>query len=184
MKKPATPNPATTVGSGNPNSKLPPDAELENMEGKAAPAFTLNLLDGSTVSSDQLKGKVVLLDFWATWCKYCVAATPKLEEWKKSMGNGSFEIYALNTTEIFDDTVTKEKKWEASRAASIKYRDEHKYTLNFAVYGDDLYEAWNIKGLPTLVLIDKQGYIAKTANKADAKTLAQFQLKIAELLRN
>ena len=55
---------------------------------------------------------------------------------------------------------------------------------DFAVYGDDLYEAWNIKGLPTLVLIDKQGNIAKTANKADAKTLAQFQLKIAELLRN
>ncbi len=54
--------------------------EMEQAEtGKPAPGFSLKSLDGKVISLSELKGKVVILDFWATWCHACKEAAPVLE---------------------------------------------------------------------------------------------------------
>src|SRR5207253_2073691 len=55
-------------------------AEANSLAGKPAPDFKLTSLDGSSVSLAELKGSVVVLDFWATWCGPCVMSLPHLDK--------------------------------------------------------------------------------------------------------
>jgi thiol-disulfide isomerase/thioredoxin len=64
---------------------------------KPAPAFTVQLGDGRTVASEGLPGKVVLVNFWATWCPFCRHEMPDMEEFYRDYRNQGFEILALST---------------------------------------------------------------------------------------
>ncbi|HKV07649.1 MAG TPA: TlpA disulfide reductase family protein [Thermoanaerobaculia bacterium] len=65
-------------------------------QGDLAPRFTVQTLDGETLSSDALRGKVVLLDFWATWCSPCVQAIPALEEIRKKNAGKPFVLIGVS----------------------------------------------------------------------------------------
>ncbi|MCU1323601.1 MAG: alkyl hydroperoxide reductase/Thiol specific antioxidant/Mal allergen [Acidobacteriaceae bacterium] len=65
------------------------------MRGKAAPGFTLTTLDGKKVSLSDYKGKVVLVNFWATWCGPCKVEMPWFEEFHKQYASQGFEILGL-----------------------------------------------------------------------------------------
>ena len=83
--------------------------------GKAAPAFTLEGLDGAKVSMADLKGKVVVLDMWATWCGPCVMSLPHLDQLYKDLKakNAAVAIYAVNLQETADKVgpFVKRKGW-------------------------------------------------------------------------
>lgn len=72
--------------------------------GTSAPAFALpSAIDGRVLSSDQLRGKLVLLNFWATWCKPCEDEMPAMERLYRALAPSDFELVAIS---VDDDAAT------------------------------------------------------------------------------
>ena len=119
-------------------------------QGKKAPDFSLKTSDGKTVQLSQLKGKVVLLNFWATWCGPCRKEIPDfLEVYKQNKGKG-FEIVGVALDEEGWNVVTPFVK---------------QYKVNYPVVVGDgklVREYGGFEFIPTTFLIDKQGTIVHT----------------------
>lgn len=65
--------------------------------GKPAPDFTLQTVDGRSITLSSLRGKVVLVNFWATWCPPCREEMPSMEEMYRNYAPGGLELLAINT---------------------------------------------------------------------------------------
>ncbi len=117
-------------------------------ERKTAPEFSLKDADGKTVHLSDYKGKVVLLDFWATWCGPCKIEIPWLKEFQRKYKDKGFEVLGISMDE---------EGWQVVKPfvaeAGINYR---------VVIGDDttaqLYGG--VDALPTAFVIDREGRIA------------------------
>jgi peroxiredoxin len=83
-------------------NRTPPAIDIEpnhTEQGPTAPNFTLKGLDGRMVSLSDHKGKVILLNIWATWCPPCVAEAPSLDKLYKIMKDEDFELMAVSIDE-------------------------------------------------------------------------------------
>ncbi len=110
--------------------------------------FTLNDIAGNEVSLKALRGKVVLLEFWATWCPPCRLSVPELKQLHENMKEEDFIILAI----AVEDTLSKVKRFVEEY--------EIEYTVLMDNKGiDKLYRVHNI---PTTVLLDKEGNVALT----------------------
>jgi thiol-disulfide isomerase/thioredoxin len=122
-------------------------AKVELKDPRAAiPTFAFKNLDGSDASYDAFKGKVVLINFWATWCIPCVKEMPSLNKLATTIGKDRFAVMALSL-----DGPTRAK-------VAPFIRDKELAALD--VYLDDKRAAYgklDILVLPTSVLVDKQG---------------------------
>ncbi|MDA0802780.1 MAG: TlpA disulfide reductase family protein [Planctomycetota bacterium] len=123
--------------------------ELKFKVGDAAPEFTLKTIAGEEVSLASLKGKVVLLDFWATWCGPCKAAMPEMQKIADDYKDKGVVVYGINV-------------WEKKEDAAKKYIESKGFTYPTLLSGDDLAKQYGITSIPTLVVIGKDGKIAKT----------------------
>ena len=115
--------------------------------GDAAPDFNLTSLDGNQVSLASLKGKVVLLDFGATWCRPCKAAMPTIQKLHEAYKDKGVVILGVNT-------------WEKNADAAKDDMARNKFTYGCLLNGDDLAKAYGVTGIPTLVIIGKDGKVA------------------------
>jgi thiol-disulfide isomerase/thioredoxin len=93
-------------GSRKVTSLTGPDETFTANAGEPAPDFTLPLLDGGEVTLSQLKGKIVILDFWASWCGPCRQSMPIIESVAGSFKDKGVLLYAINQRE---DTTTIRK---------------------------------------------------------------------------
>jgi thiol-disulfide isomerase/thioredoxin len=122
-------------------------AKVELKEPRAAiPTFAFKNLDGSDASYDVFKGKVVLINFWATWCIPCIKEMPSLNKLATAIGKEKFAVMALSL-----DGPTRAK-------VAPFIRDKELTALD--VYLDDKRAAYgklDILVLPTSILVDKQG---------------------------
>ncbi|MBI3585763.1 MAG: TlpA family protein disulfide reductase [Ignavibacteriales bacterium] len=124
---------------------------LKTRLNKPAINFALKGLDGKTVKLSGLKGKVVVIDFWATWCGPCISSFPYLQKvYDKYKGNPNVVILTLNTWEYEKGT---------TRASLVKkFIADKKYT--FPVLFDEGYaDKYGVQGIPTKFIIDKNGKI-------------------------
>ena len=123
--------------------------------GDTAPDFTLQASDGSTVSLADLKGKVVVLDFWATWCKPCMMGLPLLDtfaQWAKESGK-PIVVYAVNVMERVDP---------AQRATMVDAFWKGK-AFSFPTLIDSTNKVgkdYQLTGIPFTVVISPTGKIA------------------------
>lgn len=105
-------------------------------------------LNGKPLSLDQLKGKVVMVNFWATWCPVCKVEMPGWQKFYDAHKNQGFELIAMS----IDDTEAEVKKTIKERAFTfpVAWRWDDRTDDNF---GD-------IIGTPTLYVVDRSGKVA------------------------
>ena len=126
-------------------------AAKKQAAGNVAPDFTLNDLNGKPLKLSSFKGKYVLLDFWGTWCVWCVRGIPKMKEYYNKY-KGKFEILSIDCGETQD-------KWKAG-VKKYELPWKHVYQPRTgAVQTTDLY---GITGFPTKILVGPDGKIVKT----------------------
>ncbi len=132
---------------------LPPlSHSLAKQAPKPAPALKLKGIDGATHDLAQLKGRVVLVNFWATWCPPCRREMPSMERLSQALQGEPFVVLAVDVGEDADTI-------EAFTA-------QLDTTLSFPILLDTksrTMQAWKVAGLPTTFLIDKRGRIVASA---------------------
>lgn len=112
-----------------------------------APDFSFTSLQGEYISLDDLKGKVVLLDFWGTWCPPCVESVPELRNLnKKYSKEPAFMLIGISSD---GDEETWRDFTEKNRMVWPQYRDKDRKILN----------AFRIRSYPTYIIIDHEGIV-------------------------
>jgi len=134
------------------------------------PPFDLVKVNGGNLKSNDLQGKVVIVDFWASWCEPCKSEIPKYNKLVESMTGKDFQMigYAVESGSL--DEVRK-----SAGELGIRYQ---------VVMGTDMVtESFgNYRGLPTTFLIGKDGKIYKKFEGASAGKTEQLAKDVAELL--
>jgi len=166
--------------------------------GKPAPPIAAGdfALNGKPTTLADLKGKVVLLDFWAVWCGPCRATFPHLKEWNKEYKSKGLEIVGITTYYQlfgFDKTAgtltrEKEKLSKPQEQAMLKTFAAH-YELPYRLMLipqeeiKKVYQDYKVRGIPEAVLIDRQGKVRLVkvgSGEANAKALEAMIQKLLD----
>lgn len=114
--------------------------------------FSLVDMQGKNVKLSDYKGKIVVLDFWATWCGPCRESLPHMQEIVNKYKGQEVEFFFINTME--------NDKPEKIRTDVSKFMAENKYQLNVLYdFKDEVANKYKVQGIPTEIIIDKEGNI-------------------------
>lgn len=145
--------------------------DLKDLVGKQAPAFKMTDTKGKVHTNSSLKGKVVLLDFWATWCPPCVAASPTMQKLHEKYAKQGLVVIGANLGEHSDPDGTP-----------AKYANEHKYTYTFTKKNDDYARKLGVRGIPMFMFIDRQGVVRKVETGYGPGAAEKFEATVKQLL--
>jgi thiol-disulfide isomerase/thioredoxin len=118
-----------------------------------APRFHAKTMDGQNFTNESIKGKVVLFEFWTTWCGYCVGEAPFVDHFAQEFKEKGFIVLAVDVGE--------------SKKTVKKYLEEHPRSCPIVLMEDtNLAAMYEATVYPIYVLIDRDGYIAGTQRGA------------------
>jgi cytochrome c biogenesis protein CcmG/thiol:disulfide interchange protein DsbE len=148
--------PASTPGTG----KCPANAKPANLN------FTLKDIDHKEIHLADLKGKVVLLDFWATWCGPCKIEIPWFIEFQKRYGKDGLQVVGVSV----DDTPDKLRPY----VLDLKMN----YPVLLGLDRDDVQDAYGpMLGIPVSVLISRDGKVCGRHTGLAAKDRFEYEIK-------
>jgi len=137
-------------------------------ESGAAPDFTLKTLEGEEMTLTSLKGKVVLLDFWATWCGPCRESIPHLVTLHKNYGEKGLVILGMSADKGDGDVVRRFVK-----SMDIPYP--------IMITPEEVLRSYGVTALPTTVFIDREGKIREKMIGFNSKIGTQMAERAEEL---
>ncbi len=149
--------------------------------GARVPAYQASDLAGAPVSLASLKGKVVLLNVWATWCTPCRVEMPALERLYQKLHAEGLEVVAVSVDAPLGSFSAP------GRAGGDVRKFVADYGLNFTILHDPartIEELFLVQGLPTTFVIDRDGRIAQKVVGARAWDAENFVAYIQELLNS
>ena len=133
-----------------------------------APDFTLKTFTGREITLSQLKGKVVLLDFWATWCGPCKESIPHLIQLYKNYRGSGFELVGMNVDKGDGEPVRR-----FIMSMDIPYP--------VVTAPEDVVRTYRVTGIPVAFLIDKEGKIREKVVGFSGAIAQQLNTKVADL---
>jgi peroxiredoxin len=141
---------------------------------KIAPDFTLNDAAGEAVKLSDFKGKVVLLNFWATWCGGCKVEIPEFIEFQNKYKDSGLVVIGVSTDK---------DGWKVVKP----FVDEKKINYTVVVGDDEICKLYSVEAMPVTLLIDREGRIAashegvmkEAVGESEIKTLVQERAKNA-----
>lgn len=133
----------TLLSCGSSEKKAEPSSDAEYVE---QAAFTD--LQGNTVEISDFEGKVVMIDFWETWCKPCLASFPTLQ---KLMEEYPEDFIVLAVTPGFTD----------EREDAVSFKSKHDYDFTYLMDSNKLHQKLGVQGIPFKVFVDAEGNFIK-----------------------
>lgn len=146
----------------------------------AAADFSFTDLNGKPHKLSEFRGKIVLLDFWATWCKPCMADFPQLKELYARYQASGFEIIGLDCETLGDDAADAETiRAGTAQAKTVVARFGATWTMAETKTAVPIAEKlFHVEALPTKLLLDRQGNVIQKV-----KSTAELQRLLEQLLK-
>ena len=136
------------------------------LTGSRAGNFALKTLEGEPVALEETRGKVVVLDFWATWCPPCREELPYIEKLRQEFA-GQVQFYGINDEE----------------SGTVKdFLRKHAYELPVLMDGKrQVHRQYGVSAIPTMLIIDRQGVIREhfIGSRTEAKLRQAIQSAVA-----
>jgi thiol-disulfide isomerase/thioredoxin len=152
------------VEPGASNATPPPPLQPGDASFEAAPDFTLNKLEGQQLRLSELRGRVVMLNFWATWCGPCRAEIPELNAMQRELKDQGLTIIGVS----WDDTV------EGVR----EFQQELPQDYTILLGGEEVQQLFGgIPSLPTTYIIDRDGRIRQKIIGARGRSVFEAAIK-------
>jgi len=116
--------------------------------GQAAPNFKVSTIAGQQVSLDSYRGRVLVLDFWATWCQPCRLSIPHLVELDRKYGKQGLQVLGMSA----DEDGEREVK---------AFADKNRMSYPIALAGETTLTDYGVRSVPVMFVIDKKGRVAE-----------------------
>lgn len=138
--------------------------------GDPAPAFAVPAIDGGAdIRLEAYRGKVVYLDFWASWCAPCLTSLPQLDELQRELGDDGFQVVAVNV----DTDPDKARRFLAKFGVAYPSATDPKGTVP---------STYQISTMPTSFLIDANGVVRYVHEGFRQGDVGELRGRIRELL--
>jgi len=139
--------------------------------GKEPPAFSGKTLKGETINLSDYKGKVLVVDFWASWCRPCKEGYPFLIELYNDYSEKGFTVLGIN----LDEDANNMKKFIDKLGNEVKFS-------NISDSESKIGNLYNVEAIPTTLIIDKKGVLRYKTVGFSGDEKSKFKSEIEKLL--
>lgn len=142
--------------------------------GGAAPDFEVPMLNGETFSLKEMRGKVIVLDFWATWCGPCTASLPALQQVRDRYADNPDVLVATVNTDRLPRREEALTRWMAKRKLTLPVLlDDARQTVS---------QTYRVKAIPTMVIVGRDGRVDSVQIGLPANTLSGIKDHVIEAI--